>query len=271
MKLSHPIDFDKLIVCDLHLCPEQYFRSTDREEYFEMIWFSYKEFAFEDQITDKQYVYLVPPFRSIQVDMKDKNGYIISFKREYLDEDDKEYALDVFKLFNMQGQYSIIPLDAAVTVRFKHLYSLLIDEYQNPKGTYLVLKSLLKVFLLNLIRLNQKAFLIQDVNQKRVYEFIVLMEQYYKTERRASFYSDKLGLGEKRLNQILKEKMNKSLTQLLHIRLIVEAKRKLITSDHTIKEIAYELNFEDRGYFTRFFKRFTGQTPEDFKKGIITT
>ncbi|TCC97331.1 helix-turn-helix domain-containing protein [Pedobacter frigidisoli] len=267
--LSHPIDFDKLIIYNLHSCPEQYLQGSGREEYFEMIWFSYKDSAYEDQITNKQYAYLIPPFRSAQVDTNDMNGYLISFKREYLEEDDKEYALEVFKLFNMQGQYSIIPLDSDVSMRFKHLFSLLIDEYQNPKGTYLVLKSLLKVFLLNLIRLNQDAFLIQDTNQKRVYEFIVLMEKYYKTERKASFYCNKLGLGEKRLNQILKEKMNKSLTQLLHIRLIVEAKRKLIKSDQTIKEIAYDLNFEDRGYFTRFFKKLTGQTPKDFKNGLL--
>jgi len=266
MKLSHPIDFDKFIIHDLKDCPVEYLDSAVREEYFEMIWFSYTATAAGNQITPQEYVCLIPPFRAVPIEITDKKGIIISFKRDYLEEDDKEYSLDVFKLFNTQAEYALVPLSAEVAVQLKHLYALLIYEYKNPAGTYLVLKSLLKVFLLNLIRLNHNAFAIQDLNQKRVYELMLLMDEHYKTERTAAFYSDKLGLGEKRLNQILKEKMNKSLMQLLHIRLIVEAKRKLITSDQTIKEIAYELNFEDRGYFTRFFKKQTGQTPEDFKK-----
>jgi AraC-like DNA-binding protein len=47
--------------------------------------------------------------------------------------------------------------------------------------------------------------------------------------------------------------MNKTLAQLLHQRLIVQAKRMLLSSEQTIKEIAFDLNFEDHAYFRRFF------------------
>jgi len=265
MKFTHRIDPEKFLIYELDNCPESYFQRVNREEYFELIWFSYKANIIPEMQEERQYVYLIPPFRSVPISVKDKQGYLIAFKRDYLEEDDKEYALDVFNLFNIQGQYALIPLDPDTAGRLVHLHALIDDEYHHPLGTYLVLKSLLKVFLLNLIRINQHAFLNQDINQKRVYQFILLMDAHYQTERKASFYADKLGISQKRLNQILVEKMHKTLTQLLHNRVILEAKRRLINSDHTIKEIAYQLNFEDPGYFSRFFKKQTGLTPEKFK------
>jgi AraC-like DNA-binding protein len=84
--------------------------------------------------------------------------------------------------------------------------------------------------------------------------------------RNIDFYADKLSISSKRLNQILKEKLQKTGMQLIHDRIILEAKRQIIHSEHTIKEIAYLLEFKDHPYFSRFFKQHTSQTPEEFKK-----
>ena len=62
--------------------------------------------------------------------------------------------------------------------------------------------------------------------------------------------------------------MHKTITQLLHDRLILEVDRMLMAGNMTIKEIAFRLNFDDPAYFSRFYKKQTGQTPEDFKKQI---
>ncbi|WP_225872327.1 helix-turn-helix domain-containing protein [Pedobacter frigidisoli] len=75
-----------------------------------------------------------------------------------------------------------------------------------------------------------------------------------------------MGISSKRLNQILKEKLNKTGMQIIHDRIILEVKRKIIHSELTIKEIAYDLGFSDRPYFSRFFKKQTQQTPEAFQK-----
>lgn len=266
IKFTHQIDDSKFLLFKLNECPDSYLKSIERDEFFEMIWFWYPDTIENRPNEETPAIYLVPPFRGIEVDLKGKEGYLIAFKREYLEEDDKEYALDVFNLFNFQGQYSLLTLNTDIQQNFHHIHALMVHEINNPLGTYLVLKSLLKVFLLHLIRLNQSAFLNQDVNQKRVYEFCMLLDQYYLTERKASFYADQIGISEKRLNQILQEKMNQTITKLVHARLILEAKRKLTAGALTIKELSYYLNFEDHSYFSRFFKKQTGLSPEDFKK-----
>jgi AraC family transcriptional regulator, transcriptional activator of pobA len=260
MKFVHQIDPLKFTLFNLQSCPGHYFQDPRRAGFFEIIWFKQINKNGRDQI------YLIPLYRMEIPEATGKEGDMIAFKREYLEEDDKEFALDVFHLFNMHGQYTAFNVDADVAENLQYIKILMEEEYNNTKGTYLILKSLLKVFLLNLIRMSQKYFLHQDVHQKRVYQFIMLMDEHYKEQRKTDFYSSKMGISEKRINQILKEKMNKTMTELLHERVIVEANRLLISANMTIKEIAFNLNFDDPAYFSRFYKKQTGYTPEDFKK-----
>lgn len=257
---TNPVSPSKFLLFPLSSSPKTYINSTDRDEFFEMIWYTDKD--------DLSQLYLIPPFRSLNVSLEDKRGYLIAFKREYLEEDDKEFALDVFRLFNQQGQYSLMQLTAETKNCLEHLRVLMEYEVNHPQGTFLALKGLVKLFLLHLIRQSQFGFLQNDVNQKRVYDFCILLDQHYIEQRKSSFYSKSLNISEKRLNQILGSKMNKTIIQLVHARLILEAKRKLTNQELTVKEIAYELNFKDHSYFTRFFRQQVGVSPEAFKKQI---
>ena len=261
MEFTHRIDQSKFRILDIKNSQDDYLTKVDRAEFFEMIWY----WPLGKQARELHHICLIPPFRSFEFSFEARGGYLIAFKREYLEEDEQEYALDVFNLFNAQGQWSVFELDSVVTDNLSHVYSLIKFEVSNPLGSYLVLKSLLKVFILHLVRMNQNAFLAQDINQKRVYNFCVLLDRHYDKERKNNFYAEKLGLSEKRLNQVLFEKTGKTVTGLIHGRLVLEAKRKLISGKLTIKEIAYGLNFQDHSYFTRFFKKQTGMTPEEFK------
>jgi len=57
--------------------------------------------------------------------------------------------------------------------------------------------------------------------------------------------------------------------ELIRNRVILEAKRLLINLNMTVAEIADSLNFKDNSYFARFFKKYTGSTPEEFRKNNI--
>ena len=65
---------------------------------------------------------------------------------------------------------------------------------------------------------------------------------------------------------ICQQLVEKSALQMVHERVLLEAKRSLIYTVQTISEIAYELGFTDPAYFTRFFRRLTGLSPKQFRE-----
>jgi AraC-like DNA-binding protein len=92
-----------------------------------------------------------------------------------------------------------------------------------------------------------------------------LIEQHFRTERKASFYAKKLHISTRTLTDILKRKLNTTATRLIHQRLLLEAKHVLSQQEKSIKTIAFDLHFEEPGHFSRFFKKATGFTPEQFR------
>jgi AraC family transcriptional activator of pobA len=258
-----------IYIRNLGNCPPSYLNDPGRKDFFEIVWLKNEDalHALKDTAMEAKgdWIYLIPPYRVHQLNKAGKNGELISFKRAMLEEEDKEFLLDLFKIFNVQGEFSCLRLTESVAVELSAIFELLEKEYQNSHNLIIV-KALLKVFLLKLIQVKEHEFTSQDIHQKRVYEFLMLLESNYQQVRNTDFYAGKLGISSKRLNQILKEKLDKTGMQLIHDRIILEAKRNIIHSESTIKQIADELGFSDRPYFSRFFKKQTGQTPEEFQK-----
>jgi len=71
------------------------------------------------------------------------------------------------------------------------------------------------------------------------------------------------------LNALSKDITHRSAGELIRDRVILEAKRLLINAKMSISEIAAELDFIDNSYFTKFFKKYEGVTPEVFRKQVI--
>ncbi len=62
--------------------------------------------------------------------------------------------------------------------------------------------------------------------------------------------------------------VNKNALQLIHERVLLEAKRNLIYTVQSVSQISYGLGFNDPAYFSRFFKRLTGQPPKAFRHAV---
>lgn len=261
-----------LYIRDLANCPPAYLNDPARRDFFEIVWLRNEDalhapqHAFQTLKGD--WIYLIPPYRVHQLNKAGKNGVLISFKQELLEGDLKEFLLDVFRMFNIQGEFSCLQVDEESSKRLVAVLQLLEEEYNQETSNLIMMKAVLKVFLLKLIQLKEHHFTLQDINEKRVYEFMLLLENNYQEKRNAEFYAGELGISAKRLNQILKDKLDKTGVQIIHDRLILEAKRQIIHSENTIKEIAYNLGFKDHSYFSRFFKIHTEQTPQEFQNNV---
>lgn len=244
----------------------------EKEDFFEIYWMkegtdlSFKDFKPEKLLGE--WMYLIPPFRKFNFAGKEKKGIFIAFHRGLLDLEIREYSLDIFRLFNSEGEVTILLIPEEETDTLNQLSSILSKEVQQQGGNFLFLKNLLKAFLIKLIFLKEKKYTIPDLNEKRVHDFLFLVEDHYLSHRKAGFYAEKLNITPKRLNQILKAKLNKTITQLLHERLIMEARHELYISEKSIMELGIFLGFSDKSYFSRFFKKMTGLTPESFKSQI---
>ena len=96
-------------------------------------------------------------------------------------------------------------------------------------------------------------------------KFKMLVQNNLKIKKSVSDYAKMLNITAGHLNDTVQKDTGKSAGSVIHDRIILEAKRLLYHSPKTVKEIAFELNYEDPSYFTRFFKLHTKSTPEQFR------
>jgi AraC family transcriptional activator of pobA len=80
------------------------------------------------------------------------------------------------------------------------------------------------------------------------------------------FYAGRLALTANHLNALCRRVLNKTASALIHERVVAEAQRRLVHSAQPVAEVADALGFDDASYFTRYFKKYVGQTPEDFRQ-----
>ncbi|TDE10829.1 AraC family transcriptional regulator [Dyadobacter psychrotolerans] len=95
--------------------------------------------------------------------------------------------------------------------------------------------------------------------------FQLLINKHFKEQKSVSFYASQLNVSPNYLNILCKRHLQHPATWLIHARLTLEAKRRLLTSKQPIKEISYELGFYDLAYFSKFFKSQTGLAPRQFR------
>ncbi|WP_026978982.1 helix-turn-helix domain-containing protein [Flavobacterium tegetincola] len=139
-----------------------------------------------------------------------------------------------------------------------------IDDLKNE-----MLQMMLKRMLILCTRLykEQTELTTFDRNQLDVIrEYNYLVEKHFKTKHQVADYAELLHKSPKTLSNLFKKYGNKSPLQIIQDRKILEARRLLQYSDKSIKEIAYEIGYEDLQTFSRFFKKIEGISPSNFKK-----
>lgn len=145
----------------------------------------------------------------------------------------------------------------------------LTTELQN-KDDYVsknIVAALLDLYLLRLERASKRT---KDTGSKTnlhtFLQFKNLVEENYTTTRNVIDYAKMLICSSKHLNQVVrKHTLNTAKTFIDHY-VILEIKRTMMTTEHSLKEIAYKTGFDEVTNFTKFFKKHTGLTPKEFRQ-----
>jgi AraC family 4-hydroxyphenylacetate 3-monooxygenase operon regulatory protein len=144
------------------------------------------------------------------------------------------------------------------------------QEWRDDRaGKSLVAESLVRAMLIVLLRLSPNTQAGRELTNhdfKLYRKFSDCLEAHYADHKPLRFYVDALNISESRLNQVCQRMGNDSPKRLINDRILQEARRMLRHTSQTSNEIAYELGFKDPSYFSRFFKKHTGQTTQYFRK-----
>lgn len=95
--------------------------------------------------------------------------------------------------------------------------------------------------------------------------FMRLIKHTGTIEKSLTDYAEELGIGTTHLNRICKQTVGKRASEVIRDYIIMEAKRYLRFTSHTISEIAYLLAFSNPSYFNRYFKKEVGMTPKTYR------
>ena len=96
-------------------------------------------------------------------------------------------------------------------------------------------------------------------------EFIRLVSEYHRKERRVDFYADQLFLSSKHFSTVIKKVSGKTAGEWIDEYVILEAKTLLKYSAMSIQEVAYYMNFPNPSFFGKYFKHHTGMSPSEYK------
>lgn len=196
-----------------------------------------------------------------EVETIDAEMVLITFKESLLL--DHTVSFDWKDIFNITQ----ISLSPAQVEEFKLFLKVLETEYSKLNSSEKVLSFLLSA-ILEKIRLFFKPQ--DDQEEGKTHRILKsyrkLVEQYALEEERVSFYAKKLFISPGHLNDIVKKMTGRNAKSFLNERQILEAKRMLFWTEHSIQEVAWKTGFKDPAYFTRFFKKHTGMLPGEFQR-----
>ena len=225
---------------------------------------------FESYSFDGNVLFFLSPGQVFSVDSeKIKEAYKINFVRDFycIQTHDKEVSCNGV-LFNNIYETPFVKPSKEETTKLNLILENLIDEFQQQEtAQYDMLQAYLKQFIILSVRIKKEDYNIKDDTETKLFkDFSTLIDLNFKKEHSVTYYGERLGLSPKSISKHFQKIGVNTPSDYIKNRIVLEAKRQLIYSDHTVKQIAYDLGFNDPAYFTRFFTKAATKSPLQFKK-----
>lgn len=200
----------------------------------------------------------------MEVDSSKAHLYVINFTSDFLS------SHTVNNEWQEQFYTSLLIPNAEEVRLTLPLLDLLLQEYQYYEKNRAILRFLLLALLKKIEQWSAK--IAANVSQKRYFtlmrKFISAVEENFLTKTQVNDYADLLCVSAGHLNEVIKVTIGNNVKAVIDERRALEAKRLLYWTELPIKEVARKLGFEDQPYFTKFFKKMTGELPASFQKKI---
>ncbi|WP_235676617.1 MULTISPECIES: helix-turn-helix domain-containing protein [unclassified Vibrio] len=219
---------------------------------------------FEDHLLSKFKVYFIQPGQIHSITKKPTKMYAISFKSEAINVDYRSQSILNSLFFQHHSNQPYISIDSSGLNIISNILEIIRDELSRNVIDYDIISDLF-IGSLKFIYRYMPSRLPISVKDDRIVSLYSLIEQHMSEHKDVDFYSEKLSIGSKRLNQVTKEHLNKTVTQIIHEKIITETKRKLAFTNAPVKAISIDMGFKDLGYFCRFYKKHTGESPKKFR------
>ena len=214
-----------------------------------------------------QTVIVAPPGSIIEILQLDDNSdfKVIGFSNEFLPTNERGNLTDSYI-----KQGFVTHLEEKEWRQTEHFFDLLWDIANETPFPQEVIQHTVTAMLFNLHYIQKKK--IDNVpagtfrNGEFFRRFITLINEHSKRERNVGFYADKLCLSPKYLGTLIRQISNQTVMDWIEQSVILEAKVMLKHSNLLVYEISDELNFANPSFFSKFFKRLTGMSPQEYQK-----
>jgi AraC family transcriptional regulator, transcriptional activator of pobA len=198
------------------------------------------------------------------------DGYIVNFSENFFHSlFSGTHYLERFPFFGGYGDDQVIQLPAEARQDVIKLFKKILVEV-NPMKTHAT--DMIRILLLQLFIIVSRQIEPGRMKQLARPGYIVLrnfqklVNEHYTQLKLPGEFAALLYVTPNYLNSLCKDLLAKPAGEIIRERILLEAKRLLVNADMRIGEIANQLNFQDNSYFTKFFKKYTGKTPEEFRK-----
>lgn len=251
--------------------------------FYQIIWFKAgngKHFVdFHEYDVSENTIFFIAKNQVHAFDRVDYEGYVIHFSEDFLVQ--KENDVDFFlkcSMFNNPYQQPSCCVGSGNEYKLdEYILQMQVELAEHQKyGQEELLRLYLKAFLIQVQRrkyeleeLNKGlAPFIVDEKRTQLIRFVNLIEENYTKALPVSTYADMLFVSLRTLSNLTMQLVKKKPSQMIHERIILEAKRLLLHSELNVNQIADKVGFEDPSYFVKYFKKYTNQSPVSFRKSF---
>jgi AraC family transcriptional activator of pobA len=257
-----------------------YFDHLQRNNYYSLIWVTegngklktdFSEYNFEQNS-----LFSFTPYQPFMFSSNLIKGIAIYFHSDFfcIHKHQTEVTCNGV-LFNNIYQKPFILVDEPLQNTLNKMIEQIKSEMQNPGlAQYELLISYMKIFLISASRSKAQQQPQAIPSKKGTKEPFILqnlkeaIETDFKSKHTPKDYAVLLNISPNALAKITKNHFNKTLTNLITERIIIEAKRELYLTNKSIKKVAYELGYDDEYYFSRFFKKNVNIPPQVYRETV---